>query len=247
MTQLIIMAAEHVLRLLDSFWFEASILSNKTLSNSISHDHNKVVEEVLPLDDAKLLLVPTPTLEVRSYSDQNLDSTTCLLCDYSQSPNSVLTPQRLRTIPSEREIREFSSGNHGKEGMSIKRKQKSFGHGRRARKVRTSRSLSELEFKELKGFMDLGFVFSEEDKDSKLASLIPGLQRLGREDDEVQCDDQSVVSDNNKPYLSEAWDVLDQREMGNPLLNWRVPARGNEIDMKDNLRFWAHTVASIVR
>ena len=96
--------------------------------------------------------------------------------------------------------------------------------------------------------MDLGFVFSEEDKDSKLASLIPGLQRLGREDDEVQCDDQSVVSDNNnKPYLSEAWDVLDQRELRNPLLNWRVPARGNEIDMKDNLRFWAHTVASIVR
>ncbi|KAG4980387.1 hypothetical protein JHK85_034345 [Glycine max] len=239
------MAAEHVLRLLDSFWFEASILSSKIPpTNPISHNH-KVVEEVLPLDDAKLLLVPTPTLEVRSYSDQNLDSTTCVLCDYSPSPNSVLTPQRLRTIPSEREIREFSSGNHGKEGMSNKRKQKGFGHGRRPRQVRTSRSLSELEFKELKGFMDLGFVFSEEDKDSKLASLIPGLQRLGREDDEVQCDDQSVVSDNNKPYLSEAWDVLDQRELRNPLLNWRVPARGNEIDMKDNLRFWAHTVASI--
>ncbi|KAK7405061.1 hypothetical protein VNO78_06234 [Psophocarpus tetragonolobus] len=239
------MAAEHVLRLLDSFWFETSILSNKTAPPTSPISHNKV-EEVLPLD-AKLSLVPTPTLEVRSYSDQNLDSTTCLMMIHSPSPNSVLTPQKLRTIPSGSEIREFSSGNHEKQGMNfIKRKQRGYGYGRRpARKVRTSRSLSELEFKELKGFMDLGFVFSEEDKDSRLVSLIPGLQRLGREEDEGQ-GNESVVSD-NEPYLSEAWDVLDQREMRNPLLNWRVPARGNEIDMKDNLRFWAHTVASIVR
>ncbi|CAJ1978784.1 unnamed protein product [Sphenostylis stenocarpa] len=233
------MAAEQVLRLLDSFWFEASILSNKTPSAS----HNIKVEEVLPLD-AKLSLVPTPSLEVRSYSDQNLDSTTCTFCD-SPSPNSVLTLQGLRTIPSEREIIEFSSGIHGKESVNFKTKQKGFRHGRRLSKERTSRSLSELEFKELKGFMDLGFVFSEEDRDSKLVSLIPGLQRLGRDEDEGQ-GDEGVVSD-NIPYLSEAWDVLDQREMKNPLLNWRVPARGNEIDMKDNLRFWAHTVASIVR
>ncbi|XP_014493041.1 uncharacterized protein LOC106755400 [Vigna radiata var. radiata] len=233
-------AAEQVLRLLDSFWFEASILAIKTPSISQSN----MVEEVLP-PDAKLSLVPTPTLEVRSYSDQNLDSSSSILCD-SPSPNSVLTLRRLRTIPSEREIMEFSSGNHEKEGVNFKRKQKGFGHGRRLRRERTSRSLSELEFKELKGFMDLGFVFSEEDKDSKLVSLIPGLQRLGRDEDEGQGDDESVVSD-NMPYLSEAWDVLDQRGMKNPLLNWRVPAKGNEIDMKDNLRFWAHTVASIVR
>ncbi|QCD87641.1 uncharacterized protein LOC114168442 [Vigna unguiculata] len=238
-------AAEQVLRLLDSFWFEASILSNK---KTLSISHSNKVEEVLP-PDSKLSLVPTPSLEVRSYSDQNLDSSSSILCD-SPSPNSVLTLRRLRTIPSEREIMEFSSGNYEKEGANFKRKQKGFGHGRRLiRRQRTSKSLSELEFKELKGFMDLGFVFSEEDKDSKLVSLIPGLQRLGRDEDEGQGDDESVVSDNNMPYLSEAWDVLDQREMKNKnsLLNWRVPARGNEIDMKDNLRFWAHTVASIVR
>jgi len=240
----VIMAAEQVPRLLDSFWFEVSILSNKT--PSLSHNN---MEEVLP-SDAKLSLVPTPTLEVRSYSDQNLESTSSILCD-SPSPNSVLALRRLRTIPSEREIMEFSSGNNEK-GVNFKRKkQKGFGHGRRLGKERPSRSLSELEFKELKGFMDLGFVFSEEDKDSsKLVSLIPGLQRLGRDEDEDEDegkDDESLVSDNNMPYLSEAWDVLDQTEIRNPLLNWRVPAMGNEIDMKDNLRFWAHTVASIVR
>ncbi|XP_020215810.1 uncharacterized protein LOC109799625 [Cajanus cajan] len=241
------MAAEQVLRLLDSFWFETSILTNRnnnqTPSNQDSHNN---LEKVIPLDDAKFVLVPTPTLEVRSYSDQNLDSTTCVLLD-SPSPNSVLTPQRLRTIPSEREIREFSCEK--REEIKIERKERGFGHGRRrVRKGRTTRSLSELEFKELKGFMDLGFVFSEEDKDSRLVSLIPGLQRLGRgEEVEGKGDDyESVAFD--KPYLSEAWDVLDQRGTGNdPLMDWRVPVRGNEIDMKDNLRFWAHTVASIVR
>nr|KYP67749.1 hypothetical protein KK1_024101 [Cajanus cajan] len=202
------MAAEQVLRLLDSFWFETSILTNRnnnqTPSNQDSHNN---LEKVIPLDDAKFVLVPTPTLEVREFSCEK------------------------------------------REEIKIERKERGFGHGRRrVRKGRTTRSLSELEFKELKGFMDLGFVFSEEDKDSRLVSLIPGLQRLGRgEEVEGKGDDyESVAFD--KPYLSEAWDVLDQRGTGNdPLMDWRVPVRGNEIDMKDNLRFWAHTVASIVR
>ncbi|KAJ1441869.1 hypothetical protein SESBI_01074 [Sesbania bispinosa] len=242
------MAAEHVLRLLDSFWFETTILTNKAPSKVDPISQPKV-EEVLPLD-TKLLEVPTPTLEVRSYSDQSLLSTPCVFCD-SPSPNSVLTPHKLRTIPSGREIREFSIGaseNHGKEDINNLKKQSL----RDARKTRKGRSLTELEFKELKGFMDLGFVFSEEDKDSKLVSLIPGLQRLGREDhagqgdEEQQNIDETVFSD--KPYLSEAWGVLDQRKIRNPLLNWRIPARGSsEIDMKHNLRFWAHTVASMVR
>nr|KYP45049.1 hypothetical protein KK1_033411 [Cajanus cajan] len=128
-----------------------------------------------------------------------------------------------------------------------RKKKMSHGHRRRFRKGKATRSLSDLEFKELKGFMDLGFVFSEEDKDSKLVSLIPGLQRLGIEDVGVNSEekiDETVIC---RPYLSEAWGVLDQRKVVNPLLNWRVPVVGNEIDIKDNLRFWAHTVASIVR
>ncbi|KAL6134175.1 hypothetical protein ACLB2K_066408 [Fragaria x ananassa] len=43
----------------------------------------------------------------------------------------------------------------------------------------SSKSLSDLEFDELKGFTDLGFVFTEEDnKDSNLVAIISGLQRL---------------------------------------------------------------------
>lgn len=230
------MSAEQVLTLLDSFWFETTILTNKNPSNS----HTKL-EQTLPQEDTNLL-VPSPNLDVRFYSEQNLSFTGSVFSD-SPSPNSVLTSSKLRTIPSEREIIEFSNGtNTEKKDINNKKKQSNSQSQRRRR--RKSRSLSELEFQELKGFMDLGFVFSEEDKDSTLASLIPGLQRLGKEEDGDE-EQKKIVSD-EKPYLSEAWDLVDLRGRTNPLVNWRVPNKGSEIDMKHNLKFWAHTVASIV-
>ncbi|MCL7043829.1 hypothetical protein MKW94_016938 [Papaver nudicaule] len=52
------------------------------------------------------------------------------------------------------------------------------------------KSLSDLEFEELKGFMDLGFVFSEEDRNS---SLIPGLQRLGNKENLITEKQQEIL------------------------------------------------------
>ncbi|CAN0853546.1 hypothetical protein LINGRAHAP2_LOCUS5659 [Linum grandiflorum] len=107
-----------------------------------------------------------------------------------------------------------------------------------------SKSLSSLEFEELKGFMDLGFVFSEKDKDSSLVSILPGLQRLGKSESEEE--ETAAVA---RPYLSEAWAVQEEekRKKKIAMMNWRVPAKGNEIDIKDSLRLWAQTVASTVR
>jgi len=105
-----------------------------------------------------------------------------------------------------------------------------------------SKSLSDLEFEELKGFMDLGFVFSDEDRNnSNLASILPGLHRFGKKDGEEEEIDESAIS---RPYLSEAWEVFERRKAENPLMNWRIPALSSEINIKDNLRLWAHTVAS---
>ncbi|KAJ4981362.1 hypothetical protein NE237_032199 [Protea cynaroides] len=114
------------------------------------------------------------------------------------------------------------------------------------RKTSSTKSISDLESEELKGFMDLGFVFSEEDKDSSLVSIIPGMQRLGEksEEKETTVDDESAIQ---RPYLSEAWDVLDRRRAENPLMNWGIPGLYNDIDMKVNLRSWAHMIASTVR
>ncbi|KAK7324669.1 hypothetical protein VNO77_28413 [Canavalia gladiata] len=246
------MAAEQVLKLFDTYWFESTILTNKTPSpfhSTLGSIPQFQVKEVLPLD-TKFLRIST--LQVRSFSDQNLGSTVGAFSDFP-SPNSVLTPQKLRPILSGKEVEEFSlekgHGNQKEKEEEVHSKKKlSHNHRRRFSKGKTTRSLSDLEFKELKGFMDLGFVFSEEDKDSRLVSLIPGLLRLGREDagvgSEQNIAESTVIC---RPYLSEAWGVLDQRKVINPLLNWRVPVPGNEMDMKDNLKFWAHTVASIVR
>ncbi|MCL7032807.1 hypothetical protein MKW94_028789 [Papaver nudicaule] len=132
--------------------------------------------------------------------------------------------------------------------------------GKRMNKMKSSKSLSDLEFEELKGFMDLGFVFSEEDKNSSLVSIIPGLQRLGNKENLIteQEEDKSRTLDraeNNKsvsiqrPYLSEAWAVLEnkRKEEKLPLINWQVPKLDSEIAMKFHLKNWAHTVASAVR
>ncbi|XP_048432740.1 uncharacterized protein LOC103955134 isoform X2 [Pyrus x bretschneideri] len=119
---------------------------------------------------------------------------------------------------------------------------------RRERVLGPSKSLSEL-----KGFMDLGFVFTEEDKDSsRLVAIIPGLQRLASCEEEDVRDDQEegeeedhgVVS--RRPCLSKVWDILDQRKKENQMLiKWRIPAATNlSKDMKHHLRFWAHSVAS---
>ena len=93
-------------------------------------------------------------------------------------------------------------------------------------------------------FMDLGFVFSEEDKDSSLASIIPGLQRFGKNAEEEENSNEPAVQ---RPYLSEAWEVQERRKKENPLMNWKIHAVNNEIDMKDSLRWWARTVVSTVR
>ncbi|XP_047148484.1 uncharacterized protein LOC124820766 [Vigna umbellata] len=248
------MDAEQVLKLLDTFWFQTTIFTNKTSSPfhaTADTTSQSLVKEVLPFDSK---LIRVSTLQLRSLSDQNLGSSMGVFSDFP-SPNSVLTPPKLMPILSGKEVGDFppekGNGKHEDEQVVTTKKVCHSDRRRRRRSFRkgkATRSLSDLEFKELKGFMDLGFVFSEEDKDSRLVSLIPGLQRLGREDAEELSSqhniDETVIC---RPYLSEAWGVLDQKKHVNPLLNWRVPVVGNEIDMKDNLRFWAHTVASIVR
>lgn len=126
---------------------------------------------------------------------------------------------------------------------------------RRGRSRESSRSLSELEFEELKGFMDLGFTFSDLEGDPRLMSIVPGLQRLGKRaagDGEPSAEGSSCASDEvdesaiPRPYLSEAWDAREEEEE-NMLRNWKIPPAADAVDLKDHLRFWAHAVASTVR
>lgn len=273
-------AEELILNLFDSNWF-----GHTTGSDSPSLSHQLLLrqeKQVRRFSDHDLLSPEPQALGLRSLSDQILDPKlgSFFSSDNSLSPSSVLADRKLDTIFSGKEAGEVRGEDQGNR-EAIKREISERNHLRRRRKSATgkrgssrfggatSKSLSELEFDELKGFMDLGFVFTEEEcNDSKLVSIIPGLQRLSRKSSVSSCTDnnnhhhhrdrlfrgsedrdggdddhhQGVVS---RPYLSEAWDIPEATK---PLaIDWKMSSLENEIFMKDQLKFWAHSVASTVR
>ncbi|KAL6198282.1 hypothetical protein ACLB2K_028074 [Fragaria x ananassa] len=233
------MEAQQIMELFDSYWFELEILKNQSFPASSSRLEEELVHENQE-QPSKPEVLRIPSLPIRSMSE-DLSSKTSFMNIGSLSPDSVLHRPKLSTIVSGKEATESMKDTpvlHKHEAKSSKIE--------RRRKKSGSKSLTDLQFEELKGFMDLGFVFSEEDKDSNLASIIPGLKKLGKKDDGVEddetFDDESAIS---RPYLSEAWEVMEKRKKEKkPLTDWRFPSLSNELDMKDNLRWWAHTVAS---
>ncbi|XP_010524072.1 PREDICTED: uncharacterized protein LOC104802264 [Tarenaya hassleriana] len=271
------MAAEEIMELFDQNWFFSKhkeptglpLERSNQESEGIhgSKDPEKPQESKIPLDEA--FFTPGNVLVGRSMSDQNLMSSKTSLFGSSDdlfSPTSVLNVKhqagKLQTILSGKEVTEFlpddgspkpekaSDGTEETKDTEQKKKKK-----HEAGRARRRKSLSDLEYQELKGFMDLGFVFSEEDhKDSDLVSILPGLQRIGRnngEDDETD-ENKEKRSGNRggRPYLSEAWKFRGERTEKKPpppAMRWKFPAPANEVDMKDHLRLWAHNVASSVR
>uniref|UniRef100_A0A5B7BH44 DUF1685 family protein n=1 Tax=Davidia involucrata TaxID=16924 RepID=A0A5B7BH44_DAVIN len=238
------MDPEEVMNLFDSCWFTLEIFNKQpsTSNSSIPEtnpDHQN--QENSPKPKSSSL----PTIHIRSRSEQ-LSSKASFNTD-SFSPNSVLFTPHLQTILSGKVAtqEEYPITQQHKEEEEEPKKISLIRVMRRKAKKGVSKSLSDLEFEELKGFMDMGFVFSEEDKDSSLVEMIPGLQRLGKERDGEEQESSSVVESSvPRPYLSEAWEVWDRRQGENPLMNWRIPSSSNKIDMEDSLKCWAHTVAS---
>ncbi|KAG5582969.1 hypothetical protein H5410_053596 [Solanum commersonii] len=117
------------------------------------------------------------------------------------------------------------------------------------------KSLGDLELEELRGFMDLGFIFRKEHISKRMINVIPGLQRLEieiSEDEEKICENsKAIVTEGEeddkreiaRPYLSEAWLI---KRPNSPLLNMRIPRISAASDMKKHLRYWAKTVATVV-
>lgn len=82
------------------------------------------------------------------------------------------------------------------------------------------------EFRELKGFMELGFVFSKEEVSPRLLNLLPGLKR--------------VIDHENRSK------ILGFQEL--PLENWELPStNATGVEMKENLKLWARCVASTLK
>uniref|UniRef100_A0A803ME19 Uncharacterized protein n=1 Tax=Chenopodium quinoa TaxID=63459 RepID=A0A803ME19_CHEQI len=219
------MEPETLLNLYDTYWFDHDLLTKKKPTK-----FQKIPE--IPSSNPE---IPTlPTIQTKS-AERKISSNSSpqkkLSDSSSASPNSVLFSPKLQTIFSGRISADFEipevTVTTPKTGCTPLKGNL----GRIKKKKNLSKSLSDLEFEELKGFIDLGFVFSEEDKDSSLATIIPGLH-------------SSSIS---RPYLSEAWEELEKKRRENYVFNWKVPAPENQVQMKDYLRFWAHTVASTVK
>lgn len=241
------MDSEKVMELFDFCWFEMKIFERPTSYSTFEANPDLQIEQnsSKPEDFSRIPTIHRRSMSAQLSSDSSFDS-------FSLSPNSVLSPRK-NSVLSPRKLRTIFSGKEIVEDEEDQPKQahveeehvfeKKAVKPRRKKRSSESKSLSDLEFQELKGLMDLGFVFTEEDnKDSRLVEIVPGLQRLGKKDETMESSvEKSSVS---RPYLSEAWDVMDsRRKENNPLMNWKIPALSNEMDMKDNLRWWAHTVA----
>ncbi|XP_010517817.1 PREDICTED: uncharacterized protein LOC104793203 [Camelina sativa] len=264
------MDGEELLRLFDQNWSERLILK-KDKENLNGKSREKHEEREIPKkreEDVKNF--PVSFLVEKAMSDETMmmkttSSKTSLFSSSSDdlflSPRSVLpvkaTAMKLQTILSGKEVNEFRIAERERVLSEKKMMMKS-----NVRRRRKGKSMSDLEYEELKGFMDLGFVFSEEDhKDSDLVSILPGLQRLVTKDhdglvqvtkeEEGEEEDKSNINRVARPYLSEAWDHCGGRKGEKQIttkIKWRVPVlAAKEVDLKDNLRLWAHAVASTIR
>ncbi|XP_065628320.1 uncharacterized protein LOC136067028 [Quercus suber] len=165
------MNAEELMKLFDYCWFEGQIFTkqpNLTKPSSFeANPENEIQEKPSEPEISRI-----SSLHTRSMSDQ-LNSNTSFRYG-SLSPNSVILTPKLDTNLSGKEVTESETPKQRDFGvLSSKKKVK---RSASRRKSGESKSLSDLEFEELKGFMDLGFVFSEEDRNSSLASVIQQLE-----------------------------------------------------------------------
>lgn len=102
------------------------------------------------------------------------------------------------------------------------------------------KSSSDLEWIEVQGFKDLGFVFDKEELRGNLADVLPGLRDEANKTKSPRRSsvDKGIV---RRPYLSEAWQHV-QRSAPPALIRVQSAA-----EMKDQLRMWAQAVACNVR
>ena len=216
------------LALFDLYWFRSVILIRPPPPPSSTPSAAAEIE-----DSESRTSSPTPaSLRLRRLSHRR-----SLSDDLSPPPALQIHPPKLKTIlsgkepaPSDDEIPMFEVTVEEHEQRWRKRGDR---RRRRRRRSESSKSLSELEFEELKGFLDLGFTFSDAEADPRLMEIVPGLQRLkaagdkeplaeAAGDEEASSCASAYDAAVSRPYLSEAWDAMEEEEV-NRLRNFKIP------------------------
>ncbi|XP_062117176.1 uncharacterized protein LOC133831030 [Humulus lupulus] len=249
---------------MDRLWFHQIILLSQPVSTPQSTSKSSSVE------DEKVEDISSDFLH-NSNSSNSSDSSNSLLPpkdddegDKEKIISKKKRPKRSRFVAGSRIMMIRS---HSSSPSSTKNRQScpspTSTITRVLEKSMSCKSLGELELEELKGFMDLGFIFKKEHVSPRMVNLLPGLQRLeqvyknkyssshkveqvqAKEIDEEQEREQEEEEDQERgvirPYLSEAWLI---KRPSSPLLSLRVPRATAAADMKKHLKFWARTVAS---
>jgi hypothetical protein len=221
-------AAEETMALYDAFWFRRCVLLPSPML---------AVDEEQPQPPAAISPSASPTPGLRHRRTRSDEATA-----FQQQG---LEPLR---IPNNNRARleTILSGKDCAVAAAPQQLRRSEARCRPARRRRRGRSMSELEFEELKGLQDLGFTFSDAEVDAELASIVPGLRRKRSQTPPRGAEGEEATVEPRRPYLSEAW-ADEEEQVGAMLRNWRIPAAGDGADMKQRLLVWAHTVASAVR
>ncbi|GLT79339.1 hypothetical protein SLA2020_508310 [Shorea laevis] len=232
------MADMSITEAMDRLWFHRIILFPEPISLDVPKTlkpHNN-------------LSSPSPSISVLSLPEAEIFETVSLLEDDANKEDEVNA--------IEEKNRSWKTCSHSS-SQSTQKRPKNFRYsGSRSAETTLSKSITfrrlrDLEVEEVKGFMDLGFIFKKEHLNPRMMSVIPGLQRLNKnnteeqakkdEDDTEQDQDERSVT---RPYLSEAWLI---KRPNSPLLNLKLPRVFAASDMKKHLRFWARAVASEIR
>lgn len=278
------MAADHsyplcLLGVMDRLWFHKIILFSepttvpKTLkqpqlmtTESITCPSTSSITLATPPNEESLSSPSVPLLEDLQISPAESPTTSPLDIDSSNEEEEEeeedkdinQKERRKRLSLAQRSTRSYSSS------PSTQKRPKYFrrsGSLTILPKSMSCRSLGELELEEVKGFMDLGFIFKKEYLSPRMMSVVPGLQRLGlyqnrqnislRDSKEAEDHDELIRKQEEdeekgiiRPYLSESWLI---KRPDSPLLNLRVPRVSVAADMKKHLKFWARTVASEIQ
>lgn len=112
------------------------------------------------------------------------------------------------------------------------------------RRLKGTKSLTDLEYEELRGLKDLGFEVSKDDLTPHVVRMFPGLQVQG-----IPPYNSPSGSQGQHPNLQDVstravQQLLWPRRPDSPLTN--APMLDPSIDMKGKLKSWASEMASIV-
>ncbi|XP_022745220.1 uncharacterized protein LOC111295761 [Durio zibethinus] len=251
---------------MDSLWFHEVIL----FSEPFSLYFPKTLKPRLPYSEYSTTTTttsPSSSLSLSSLAEDISTAVCPLLHQGNSAIPSPLTPlddskneEEVKKRPTRVTLNSSRSRSHSSSPSTQKRQIRNHRlstSGSLAGKLQKStscRSLKDLELEEVKGFMDLGFIFKKEHLNARMISVLPGVLRLGffktelnRAADELPKDDDIEQGEGKgviRPYLSEAWLI---KRPDSPLLNIRVPRVTAAADMKKHLKLWARTVVSVVQ